>query len=138
MRLYNENLTRIKRLSHRNGKALASANFALSAGFGSTASVAVASGSTDSAFQITITSAGTGQGASPTCTLTFADGSWTASQNVWQDLGSCTPLVIAQRNGGDQPSVDFTWAATPTTVVLTFAGTPVAGETYTVGVRCVA
>ena len=120
--------TRIKRLGYRNGTALAAANFALSAGFGSTASVsAVLTGSTDMMGQITITSAGTGQGASPTCTLTFADGAFRADDGT-----ALSPLAVVQRNGGSQVTVDFTWSSTSTTLVLTLAGTPVAAQTFTV------
>ena len=110
--------------------ALAASNFALSAGFGTTASVsALQAGATDSKFHITITSAGTGQGANPTCTLTFADGSWRDENNA-----AIIPVAVASRSGGSQPTVQFSSDATATTCVLTFMGTPVAAETYDVSV----
>lgn len=128
---HNEQLIKLKRHSYRNGTALAATNFALSAGWGASATVsAVVTGSTDMAGEITITSAGAGQGASPTCTLTFADG---AFRDV--DGAALTPLVFAQRNGGSQPTVDFTWSATSTTMVLTLSGTPVAAQTFNVAWR---
>lgn len=131
---YNASVTRIKRLSFRNAAALAAANFALSAGFGTTATVStVTTGSTDSMFQIIITSAGTGQGANPTCTLTFADGAYRDANGA-----AVTPLALVLRNGGDQVTVIPTWTATSTTLVLTFPGTPVAAQTYTIGVRVIA
>ena len=127
---FNDN-TRIKRLSYRNGTALAASNFALSAGFGNTASLTVATGSTDMASQIVITSAGTGQGASPTCTLTFADGAFVDANGA-----AISPLFSVSRNGGSQLTVNFTWTTTSTTLVMTFPGTPVAAETYTLSIRC--
>jgi hypothetical protein len=122
---------RIARYGSRNATALAAANFALSAGFGTTATVsAVVTGSTDMAGEITITSAGTGQGASPTCTLTFADGAFRGIDGT-----ALAPLALVQRNGGSQTTVDFTWTTTSTTLVLTLAGTPVAAQTFTLAWR---
>lgn len=132
---FNDPIVRVKRLGYRNGTALAAANFALSAGFGTTATVsAVATGSTDMAGEITITSAGTGQGASPTCTLTFADGAFRDEASG----AGLAPLAFVQRNGGSQLTVDFTWATTSTTLVLTLGGTPVAAQTFTLGWRMAA
>ena len=96
-------------------------DWALSAGFGSTASVAVVSGSNDQRGRITITSAGTGQGANPTATLTFKDGTW-----------GTAPYAIVCRGGGNQLSVPVSVSCTATTLVITFVGTPVAAETYTI------
>jgi hypothetical protein len=61
--------------SRRGGTALVAGDFALSAGWGSTASVSAITG-TDSRFLIEVTSAGTGQAVNPTITLTYADGAW--------------------------------------------------------------
>ena len=112
---------KVTRLAGNGGTALANTDWALSAGFGSTASVAVGTGSTDMRGSIVITSAGTGQGASPTATLTFKDGTFTT-----------VPFVNVTRGGGSQRTVPFDVAPTATTLVLTFLGTPVAAETYTV------
>lgn len=110
-----------RRISATRHTAHVAGDYALSAGFGSTASISsVATGSTDQRFKITITSAGTGQGASPTCTLTFKE--------PW----AVAPFVVASRSAGDQATIQFTAVATTTTVTLTFTGTPVAAETYTV------
>lgn len=97
-------------------------DYALSAGFGSTASVAVTEAPNDQRGKIVITSAGTGQGASPTCTLTFKDGAWPIA-----------PVVIAFMGAGSQPTIPITVTTTTTAAVMTFQGmTPVAAETYTV------
>ncbi len=107
------------RLRSTLGTALVAGDFALSAGWGTTASVSAVSG-TDQRFRITVTSAGTGQGANPTITLTFKDGTWTAA-----------PFVAFTRNGGSQLSITQDWTTTATTLVVTWRGTPVAAETYT-------
>lgn len=110
---------------------LAAANFALSGGFGSTATVsAVQAGSTDTRFNITITSAGTGQGANPTCTLTFKDGGYADHTRA-----AVIPVAVACRSGGSQPSVPFSTSCTATALTLTFVGTPVAAETYSLSVH---
>jgi hypothetical protein len=107
------------RLRLTTGTALVAGDFALSSGFGSTASVGTISGN-DTHARFTVTSAGTGQGANPTVTLTFSDGAMASA-----------PFAIVSRNGGDQADVLPTWTTTTTTLVITFPGTPVAAETYT-------
>ena len=104
-----------------NGTALVAGDFALSAGWGTTASVGTITGN-DQWLQATITSAGTGQGASPTATLTFKDGTWTSA-----------PIAVCQRaDRASQTTIEFTWTTTATTLVLTFEGTPVAAETFVI------
>ena len=66
----------INRLRANQGTALTSAKFALSAEWGSTASISSVSG-TDIAFNVVISATGTGQSAAPTVTVTFANGTWT-------------------------------------------------------------
>ena len=122
---------RFTRTQYNLGKQLVAANFALSASFGATATVStIETGSSDSSFQIVITSAGAGQAANPTCTLTFADGSF---RNP--DGSAFVPVAVCSRGGGSQPTVQFSCDCTATTCVLTFMGTPVAAETYTVNVK---
>lgn len=107
--------------------ALVAGDFALSAGYGTTASVAVAAGSKDHKGKITITSAGTGQGANPTCTLTF------------KEAFAVAPIVALARGneaGDDQPLIPFTVRATTTQLILTFIGTPVAADTHTLYWAC--
>src|SRR5688572_29825878 len=96
-------LQRFKRVNTNLGKALVAGDFAFSAGFGATASVStIEAGATDQSFQIVITSAGAGQAANPTCTLTFADG---AFRNP--DGSTYVPVAVACRGGGSQPTVQF-------------------------------
>lgn len=108
------------RISATLGQRLVAGDFALSAGFGSTASIAVASGSTVARGEATITSAGTGQAANPTCTLTFPDGAFDAA-----------PFAVASRAGGSQRSVpmEVTTRAVGS-LAFSLVGTPVAAETY--------
>lgn len=101
------------------GSLVVAGDFALSAGFGSTASVSVTAGSTDMAGKATVTSAGTGQGANPTCTLTFKDGAFPQA-----------PFAVACRTGGSQLTVPVTVTTTTTTMVITIIGTPSAAETF--------
>jgi hypothetical protein len=100
------------------GRSLTSGQFALSGGWGSTASVGSISG-TDTRGRFTVTSSGTGQGASPTITITFRDGAFSAA-----------PYAIVSRNGGSQSSVLPTWTTTTTTMVATWPGTPIAAQTF--------
>ena len=102
------------------GTALVAGDFALSAGWGNTASVGSLRG-TDQFHELTITSAGTGQGASPTLTLTYKDGTW-----------STAPVVRVNRQEfASQATVTFgVTTQSATQYVLTFNGTPVAAETY--------
>lgn len=95
------------------------ADFALHANWGNTASVGTVSGS-DHRGRFTVTSAGTGQGANPTVTLTFKDSAWPAA-----------PFVVVVRNGGSQPTVLPTWTVSTTQLVVTFAGTPISAQSYT-------
>jgi hypothetical protein len=102
------------------GTALAAGDFALSGGWGSTASVGTVRG-TDQFFSFVVTSAGTGQGASPTITLTYHDGTWTTAP----------PVTCNRQDFASQPTVTFSTNDTSATaLVLTFNGTPVAAETY--------
>lgn len=108
------------RLHANGGTPLQASDFALSAGWGTTASVAVANG-TDQRWRIVVTSAGTGQGATPTITLTFRDGPWPAG----------TRCVVV-RNGGSGSTMNPSWSGQPTGtgLVITVSGTPVAAATY--------
>lgn len=112
-----------RRLAASLGPTLVSGDFALSAGFGTTATVSGIGGAgtaTDARGRFTVNSAGTGQAANPTITITFKDLAWTS-----------TPFAIVSRNGGNQATVLPTWSASTTTLTITFPGTPVAGESYT-------
>jgi len=101
------------------GTALVAGDVALSAGWGTTASVSAISG-TDQRFELTITSAGTGQGANPTATITWKDGSW-----------GTAPFIICQRTTGSQPTVGArVTSRSATAFTMTWDGTPIAAETY--------
>jgi hypothetical protein len=107
------------RLWANYGTGLAPSDFSLS-GWGSSASVSVYPGSTDQRGQIVVTANGSGIGANPTVTLTFHDGTWFSA-----------PFAIVGRNDANAPAGAPTWSITPTTLVITFQGTPVAGRYYT-------
>ncbi|MCA1824413.1 MAG: hypothetical protein LC640_09170 [Frankia sp.] len=101
------------------GTAPVAADFALSAGWGSTAAVAVTAGSRDSRGRITVTSAGVGQAANPTITFTYKDG-----------LYASAPFAIVKRNGGTGATTEPTWTTATGQTVITWPATPVAGLTY--------
>lgn len=111
------------------GTALTNADFTLSAGWGATASCTFPLGSAyDSRGSVRITSAGAGQAANPTVTLTFKNGAF--STGGWavcqRGIGSGAGF------GGDQPTVPFMVRdiTGSTAVTFSFRGTPVAGESY--------
>lgn len=101
------------------GSAVVAGDVTLSAGWGTTASVVIATGSNDSRGEMTITANGTGIAANPTVTLTYHDGTWTTT--TW-------PMVM--RNGGTDAGITgHTVAGGATTFVVTMVGTPTAGST---------
>jgi hypothetical protein len=103
------------------GTAPIAGDFALSAGWGTTASVGTIVGN-DSHATFVVTSTGTGQGANPTITLTFKNGTWTTAPFGYAKLFACSTaadLLVA-----------VTETTTATTMVITFNGTPVATRTY--------
>lgn len=103
------------------GTNLVAGDLALSAGWGASATISnIVSGSKDTRGEFTVTSAGAGQAANPTITLTFKDGAYGAP-----------PFAIVARNGGSQPTVVNTWIGLSATLTITFVGTPVAAQTYT-------
>ncbi len=107
----------------QGGPEVLAADIALSAGFGTTATVAVEDGASDVGGRFTVTSAGTGQGANPTATLTFKK----AFDGV--------PTIVCSRGnetGDDQLSIPVIVKASKTMAIFTLVGTPVAAETYSV------
>lgn len=101
------------------GTVTVAGDYVLSAGWGATASVAVATGSRDSRGRITVTANGAGLAANPTITFTFKNGAYGAA-----------PFAIVKRNGGTGATTEPTWATATTTLTMTWPGTPVAGLTY--------
>jgi hypothetical protein len=119
--------TSVTRLKSDQGTAIPSNGvgvIALSAGWGTTASVAVDSGSRDQRMSFTVTSAGTGQGASPTITITFTNGTWTNP-----------PFVSVTRGGsaaggfGTLGATSLSWSVTATAIVITSTLQPTATNT---------
>lgn len=103
------------------GTALGVPQFALSAGWGTTASVGSIVGS-DQALEFVVTSAGTGQGANPTIIITFVDGTWVT---VPITMSKC---VATTDPAGGAATYD---ASTATNATLTYRTVPVATQTYT-------
>lgn len=111
----------LRRLRPSAGTAHVAGDWALSGGWGTTATASVASGCKDSGGLLQITANGAGIAANPTVTLTFKDGTWTVA-----------PRGVASRTDGSAPAAGY-WrnsGATATTIIWTFEGTPVAGTTY--------
>ncbi len=107
------------RMDTRQGTAHIAGDWSLSSGFGSTASVSGIN-ATDGGGSVVIASAGVGQAANPTATLTFKDGAF-----------STAVLFVTTRTDTDQPTIQFLHKTSNTTSVqLVFKGTPVAGESY--------
>lgn len=104
------------------GQPHVNGDWALSAGWGATATAVVASGCTDNRFRVTITANGAGIAANPTATLTFKDGTFTNAPFASVGFSGGTGVI----------SPAPTWTTTATTLVITFVGTPVAGSTYIV------
>ena len=109
-----------------DGTALINTDFVLSAGWGDgPATIGTITGS-DQAWQGTITASGVGQGANPTITVTFKDGT-----------GTNAPICTSKVNGGTGAILPLTDAPTATTNVITFVGTPVTTLTYQIISICI-
>lgn len=118
----------LKRVTLNQGTTLVSGNFAFSGGWGTTASIGSIIG-TDGLFGLVMTSAGTGQTANPTVTITFADGTWT-------NPPVCIPVGV--QGNASTVSWEVTNGATATAVsfTLTAPATPSATGTYGLNVIC--
>lgn len=115
-----QDLVVARRLVPYRGAELKAADFALSAGWGATATVsAIAVGSGDARARVTVLANGAGVAANPTITLTFRDGKWRQA-----------PFGIVSMNGGTGAQAVPTWAFTTGTLVITYPLAPVAGLTY--------
>lgn len=104
-----------------SGTAHVAGDYALSAGWGNTATVSTVA-ARDTGGRVSITCGGTGIAANPTVTLTYKDGTWTT-----------VPTCVPQRADINAPATApfVPTSDTATTFVLTFLGTPVSGTTYT-------
>ena len=110
-----------KRIQQRGGTALVSGDFALSSGWGDTASVSVAGNSTDGRWRITVTSNGSGFGADPTVTLTFKE-SYPLAALGHVTMGSGGTGIKGQCLSGTPSQTTFTFQAV--------VGAPSAGQTF--------
>lgn len=104
------------------GTALVSGNFALSAAWGSTASVSVTRGD-DNGFVIVVTCNGTGITSNPTITLVYQDGTWTTAP--------VTQTKMSDASNSADLSLPVKESTTATTLTITLVGTPTSGRTYT-------
>lgn len=112
------------RLGGELGTLVTAAAFALGAGWGTTASVAVAAGSNDQRGIITITSAGTGQAqATANVTLTFVDGAYAATP------GSLQLTLLSSSNAVNEPG-PTNGNVTTTQASWRHGALPVAAATY--------
>lgn len=112
----------VKRCINTRSTSHVAGDYALHANWGTTASIAVTALPNDSRGQVVVTSAGTAQGANPTIILTFKDGPYPVA-----------PVAVCQRGAGSQlDDVDLTVTCTTTAMTITFRGTPVDAETYTI------
>jgi hypothetical protein len=105
------------------------AKLVLSGTWGSTAAWSALTGF--NSFLGTITASGTGQGANPTITYTFPAPFPVAPQN-------CQALIVISNDAGVTIANHYLTPSslTATGVVWTYAGTPVAADTYTVSGSC--
>ncbi|HEY6827725.1 MAG TPA: hypothetical protein VI259_12785, partial [Gemmatimonadaceae bacterium] len=122
-----DGLLRTTRVSLGAATALIAGDFALSAGWGSTASIGSLAG-TDGAWTGTITTGGSGIAANPTLALTFHDGTWTSA-----------PVCVVEMSAtsdGTNLTTKTTYTRTATVLTITFNGTPVTGNTYVFSSEC--
>lgn len=114
------------RLRFSRAAALVQGDFALSAGWGTTASVSVSPNSKEQNWRITITASGTGQGANPTVTLTFPGGAY-----------GYAPRALILRNGGSGGTLNPSWSGSPSTTALVFTGAGTPGADLTFAYECI-
>jgi hypothetical protein len=109
------------------GSAVVAGDFALSAGWGSTASIASVRGE-DALAQVTVTANGSGIAVNPSITFTYHDGSF------------INGIALVSRCDANSPQIGNVWVATAfnsTSVQIFFLGTPVAGNTYCANIQSI-
>lgn len=100
---------------------LTAASFALGAGWGTTGSATLTTGSTDQRGQLVITASGASFAqATATVVLTFADGAFAAAPFV----------MVSTTNDNSIDTGKFTWSSTTTAVTFTFSLLPVDTKIY--------
>lgn len=108
------------------GTAIVAGDLSIGAGWGSTATVSIAAGSTDQRGSFTITANGTGLAAFPTMSLTFHDGTWTTAPFVIVEEVAGTGLP-----GTAVPVATTTVSATAINMTYNSTVAPVAGQSHT-------
>ncbi|HUR48205.1 MAG TPA: hypothetical protein VMY88_01560 [Acidimicrobiales bacterium] len=105
------------------------ASFALGAGWGTTGSATMLTGSTDQRGQITITASGASFAqATATVVFTFADGAFASAPFV----------IVTTTNDNSIDTGKFTWTSTTTAVTFTFSLLPVDTKIYKMTYVCIA
>jgi hypothetical protein len=121
-------LTTVQRISAANGTAQSASNIAISAAWGSTASVSAVAG-TDTALTFAITPGGTGIGSGATITIMFADGSFISN-----------PICVFQNSGVSTANNTLSnikqSSVSGSQIVVTSATAGVSGTTYTFNMIC--
>ena len=107
----------------KTGQIPVAGDFALSAGWGTTASVTAVRGA-DNNPKVTVESSGTGQGANPTIAFTYHNGAFGNTSNV--------PTFVCQMSDGTGVVADITHVESTTVLTMTYNAIPVAGLTYTI------
>jgi hypothetical protein len=111
------------------GSAVVSGDFALSGGWGATASIASVRGD-DALAQVQVTANGAGIAANPNIAFTFHDGTF----------GSPAAISMVSRCDANSPQTGNLWiasASNTTSVTIFFLGTPVAGNTYCANIQTI-
>lgn len=109
------------RILGRNGSTVDTGDIVISSGWGNTAILTVSALSTDTRGALLIECQGSGIGANPFVTYTYADGTFTTA-----------PVFITTRYDIAAP-LAASWnvdATSPTSTLFYFTGTPVSGSTY--------
>lgn len=125
--LNNTALVQGKRFGTAKAGNLVTGDFALGAGWGSTASPTLTvTTSRDQAWVLTITTGGAGIAANPTLQITFHDGSW---NNV--------PVCRATQTGGNDITSNMSVTArSATSYTWQWTGTPTTAKTYEITADC--
>jgi hypothetical protein len=105
-------------LNVSGGSAIVAGDVSISAGWGSAATVSLVAGTLD-AFVINVASSGTGQTANPTITINITGAGFTHN-----------PLPIFSNRGTVTSGLFSLSSVSPTSITLTYQGTPVAGDSY--------
>jgi hypothetical protein len=107
------------RITQQISPAHATSQYTASSGFGSTASVSLTTAN-DRSGRVTVTCAGSGQGANPTLAV------------VYSEPYTVAPHVFCTRGGGAQATINFSVTTEATTgFTATFNGTASGTEAYT-------